>query len=65
LRRPKFFTVPRLAELLGMSAKQCARELDKAGVPVRQRGGKRTRRHVWMDDLEAHWPEAWVTVVSG
>lgn len=48
-----------------MSAGQCERELKKAKVPIRQRGGRGTWRLVWLTDLETHWREAWVTVVAG
>lgn len=61
----KFFTVPQLADLLGMTPGQCGRELEKAEVPVRQRGGPGTWRRIWLSDLETHWPEAWANVERG
>lgn len=45
-----------------MTPGQCGRELEKAEVPMRQRGGPGTWRRIWLSDLETHWPEAWANV---
>ncbi len=60
--RDRVYTIPQLAKKLELSRWFLGTELKKTGIPIRQHGGPRTRRTVWLSDMERYWPEAWASL---